>query len=248
MRHETLALASLLAALSATSLAAQRTTVVGFVRDTAGHPIPEAAITILPDIRTRADSAGRFVLTDVKEGLREIRVRRMGYRPYDATIRVQGDGRDTVRAELERSPVELERGVTRAERQCQRYKYEGVRCRKADEKGLVFTIEEIDEMQPEYLADLIQGVEGLRIDFDVTSYGQTRFPRPVGRCLRQLVNGLPPLPGTSWTPWARSSVDDVAGLEVYRPTETPPEYRFEGQRGGEPCWLVNVWTWEKLKT
>lgn len=247
MRLQTLVLASALVLGASASLSAQKTTIVGFVRDTAGRPIPEAAITVLPGQRTRADSSGRFVLTDVKEGLREIRVRRIGFRPYDATIRVQGEGRDTVRAELESSPVELERVVTRAERQCHRYKYEGIRCRKADEKGLVFTVEEIDEMQPEFLADLLEGTEGLRIDFSVSAYGQTRFPRPIGRCIRQLINGLPQLPGTTWTPWARSSLDDVAGLEVYRPGEAPPEYRMDVLRGGESCWLVNVWTWEKLK-
>jgi hypothetical protein len=239
-------LAALLGLLASAPLAAQRGVVHGTVRDTAGAPIPEASVVIMPDHRARADSAGRFVLTNVKPGLHEIRVRRVGFGPYDATLRFKADGSDTVRAELPASARKLPTVVTRAERQCHRYKYDGVWCRKADGRGIVLTVDEIDEAQPEFLADLIEGTRGIRVDFGASAYGQTRFPRPVGRCMVTLLNGLPPLPGNSWTPWARGATDDVAGLEVYRPNETPPEYRFEARRG-EPCWLVNVWTWEKLK-
>ena len=249
--HQVLNVPSLVAAillgtLAGAPLAAQRGVVHGTVRDTSGAPVPDASVVIMPDRRARADSSGRFVLRDVKPGLHEIRVRRIGYGPYDATLRFKADGSDTVRAELPQSARKLPTVVTRAERQCQRYKYDGVWCRKADGRGLVFTVDEIDEAQPEFLADLIEGTKGLRVDFGVSSYGQTRFPRAIGRCMVTLLNGLPPL-GGGWTPWARGAVDDIAGLEVYPPREIPPEYRFEARGRSEPCWLVNVWTWEKLK-
>jgi hypothetical protein len=244
MRAPTIIACVALAAASAAG--AQQGVVHGVVHDTTGAPIPHASVTIVPDIRTRADSTGRFALRGVKPGFREIRVRRIGYTPFDATLEFKADGSDTVDAELEPSPRKLPTVVTRAERQCHRFKYEGVWCRKADSRGLVFTVEEIDELQPEFLADLVDGTKGLRVEFGLSNFGQTRFPRPIGRCVVQLLNGLPPL-GGGWTPWARGAMPDIAGFEVYAPNETPPEYRFEARRG-EPCWLFNVWTWDKLKT
>ncbi|HYD52022.1 MAG TPA: carboxypeptidase-like regulatory domain-containing protein [Gemmatimonadaceae bacterium] len=240
------ACAGVLGLLTGAPLAAQRGIVHGVVRDTAGAPVAMAVVTVPPDRRARTDSSGRFTLTGVRPGLREIRVRRIGYAPFDATLRLAADGRDTVRAELAPSPRRvLPPIVTRAERQCARRTYDGLLCRKADGRGLVFTVDEIDEMQPEYLADLLEHVEGLRLVYGIDSIrGPARYPRAVGRCLVQLRNGLPQM--AYWTPWARSTIDDIAGLELYRPRETPPEYRWY-MRSDLPCWLLNVWTWDKLK-
>ncbi|HYD52023.1 MAG TPA: carboxypeptidase-like regulatory domain-containing protein [Gemmatimonadaceae bacterium] len=235
-------LAAAIAVVAAPLLPAQKGVVVGFAHDSAGGPIPDASV-VVADQRTRADSTGRFVVNGVKPGFREVHVRRIGYMPYDATLRLKADGSDTVRAELLLSPRRMPTIVTRATKQCKRYEYEGLMCRRADGRGIVYTIDEIDEEQPEFLADLFEGTRGVRVDLAISHYGQLRVPRAVGRCMVQLINGLHPLPG--WTPWARTSVVDVAGLEVYQPSEVPPEYRFEAHRG-ERCWLINVWTWDKL--
>jgi hypothetical protein len=229
---------------SAGSVAAQRVTVVGIVHDTAGQPIPQASIVLEPDHRTRADSNGRFALTEVKTGLHALRIRRIGYRPYDAEIRIYGDGRDTIRAEMDVGPSRMPTIVTRAERMCSRYKYEGVWCRDKDGKGLVFTVEELDQEQPEWIADLLKGVPGLRVDFGVRGGWQSRFPRGFGRCVKTLLNGHESSMG--FNPWTRHAVDDIAGLEVYQPREVPPEYRHEAMRGGEQCILLNIWTWNTL--
>lgn len=240
-----LGLTLLLASIGAGSAHAQRVNLVGFVRDTAGRPVPNASVLVVPDQRARADSAGRFVVTSVKTGMQEVRVRRIGYKPYLATLHVHDDGRDTVRVELETSPVRLPALVTRAERKCAAHTYDGLVCRKADGRGKVYSVEDLDEAQPEFLADLFRDQKGFRIDFGLQGPLQTRFPRAVGRCLQLLVNGRQPIRG--FYTWSREWPEDIVGLELYLHDEVPQEYKFEAWRGAERCALVNVWTWHKLK-
>jgi hypothetical protein len=244
-RASTAALVLALSIVGTERLTAQRGNVVGIVHDTAGRPIPQATVVLEPEHRARADSNGRFVFADVKAGLHALRIRRIGFRPYDAEIRIHGDARDTIRAEMEAGPSRMPTVVTRAERMCSRYKYEGVWCREKDGKGLVFTVEELDQEQPEYIADLLKGVPGLRVDFGIRGGWQARFPRGLGRCVKTLLNGRDSLVG--FNPWTNFAVDDIAGLEVFQPREVPPEYRHDASgRGGERCILINIWTWNTL--
>lgn len=231
-----------------TVIPAESGDIVGFVRDAQGAPIPNATVVVLPNQRTRADSSGRFVIENVKRGLREIRVRRIGYAAFDATIRVKADGRDTVRAELDPAPPRrLPAVVTRAERECDRFEYEGLLCRKEDGRGRVYTLDEIEELQPEYLADLLEGFQGIRVVYALDkSFGAARVPRSTEGCLVQLMNGRPNF--AYWTPWAKSSLDRVAGLEVYGPDELPPEYVRLYPRFRQRCGLIVVWTWDRIET
>jgi hypothetical protein len=143
------------------------------------------------------------------------------------------------------SPRSLPAVVTRGKRDCAKFDYAGLRCRKADGRGLVLTIEDLDAARPEYLADLLASRPGIRVQYASSHFGPAQVPSTPGRCLVTLIAGMTSY--RTWSPWDSASVKDVVGLEVYAPHEIPPEFRYEARRGGESCWLINVWDWGTLK-
>jgi Carboxypeptidase regulatory-like domain len=85
-------------------------TVQGTVRDSAGHPLENAAIALDPTgaIRaTRADAQGRFRFVDVNPGQYSLRATWVGYEPVDRTILVPRDGLE-VAIILARLPFQLD--------------------------------------------------------------------------------------------------------------------------------------------
>lgn len=71
---------------------APRGVVAGTVRDGGGRAVVEAIITVDGTARqARSDTAGRFVLERVPAGIREITIRRIGFRPARAQLDVRPD-------------------------------------------------------------------------------------------------------------------------------------------------------------
>lgn len=93
----------------AANAAAQGGTLVGRVvtRD-GGDPLPYGVIE-LPDLGREqfADDSGAFRLSGLKEGALRLRVRRLGYRPFEATMPVRANATDTVVVALDRIAVRL---------------------------------------------------------------------------------------------------------------------------------------------
>jgi hypothetical protein len=108
------------ALIVATNLGAQVVprTVTGVVYDSAGRPLPGAAVALDPngDMRgMRADAQGRFRFDNVAPGTHELRTVHIGYRPDDRTIDVPASGLE-VRVYLNRLTYRLDTLVVRARR------------------------------------------------------------------------------------------------------------------------------------
>src|SRR5256885_12894396 len=87
---------------------AQRVTLTGFVRDSAGAPIPEADVSIpAAHLLTRTDNSGLFSLTRVSAGAVEVSVRRLGYVPRSLQLDINPTGSDTVAVTMVPQALEL---------------------------------------------------------------------------------------------------------------------------------------------
>jgi hypothetical protein len=84
--------------LAAGPLRAQDTTAVtavlrGVVADTAGTPVPYALVRILPAGTERfTDARGAFALTGLAPGTYRVRVRQVGYEPFESTVSLRAEG------------------------------------------------------------------------------------------------------------------------------------------------------------
>src|SRR6478672_8284649 len=88
---------------------AQRRTVNGVVRDSAGAPIPEADVSIpSAHLLARTDNSGAFALTRVEPGQLELTVRRLGYVPQSLQIDVRPNNSDTLVVVLTAQAFELQ--------------------------------------------------------------------------------------------------------------------------------------------
>lgn len=104
MRSRGLVLA--IALVSATSLRAQPPAPrVGIVAgtvlvDSLNTPIANAEVRVGDGVAVRTDSSGRFELSAVPAGVRQILVRAMGFEPYGQTVTVNANGRVDVELTL----------------------------------------------------------------------------------------------------------------------------------------------------
>lgn len=94
--------ASLLAAgsLEAQARAAAQASLAGAVRDDAGRPVIAAEVLINGEVRTRSDSTGRYLVEGIDAGEVTLLVRRFGYGPAEAQLRLAPGARRSVHIEL----------------------------------------------------------------------------------------------------------------------------------------------------
>ncbi len=83
----------------------------GFVSDSIGVPVAFAELRLTPagsatrDLRT--DAAGHFTIVGVPSGVAQLLVRRLGYHPFDGTVKVGDGGADSLRLVLYVASAEL---------------------------------------------------------------------------------------------------------------------------------------------
>jgi hypothetical protein len=106
-----LLLGSVVLAPCAAAQSATSNRLSGFISDSIGVPVAFAEIRLTPvnstprDLRT--DAAGHFAILGVPNGPAQMLVRRLGFHPYDGTVRVGPDGVDSLRLVLYVASTEL---------------------------------------------------------------------------------------------------------------------------------------------
>lgn len=109
----------LLVCLSSASAMAQGVSVVsGVVRDEAGAPVREALVSIDPDslsLRARTSADGSYRIFAVPRGRYEIRIVRIGHRPFSQIIDVNAE-QVTFDVQLETVPIPLDSVTIRVSR------------------------------------------------------------------------------------------------------------------------------------
>src|SRR4051812_23230567 len=103
--------ALLLAMLGSSAVAAQQTTngtITGSVRDSAQRPVAGADVIAQPGAhRTRTDSVGRFVFTDLSPEKYTVRARKLGFAPEEWDVKLSKGGKVDVQLVLKNAMVSL---------------------------------------------------------------------------------------------------------------------------------------------
>jgi hypothetical protein len=231
-----------LAAL-APSAAAQtrRGSVAGVVRDSAGTGIVGAELNVVgTDIRSATDVNGHYVLAEVWPDDVTVVVRRLGFLPETASVRVRPDEQATTDFVIRLLAVRLAGQTVVEDREHGRMA--SFYRRKANGVGAFITREQIEKRHPVRLSEMLRNVAGVAVAQPVFGKPERiRMDRSIGAterggCSIQLyIDGLP---------YPQGHVDDfppetVEGMEIYRsPSEIPADFRTRDAS----CGIIAIWS------
>lgn len=238
--------------------AAQKTgKIAGIVTDTTGRPLADVDVVAADDgsARARTDSAGRFEIRNLDDGVYAVRVRRIGYLPTRETADIGHGGKVDLRIELKAKPAMLDSVIVIGEAKCPDRAYVGFLCRKATGKGTYLTDDDLFDKDAREIGDIFRGIPGFKVEDRSTNWGRKPFvvPQKAGACLNALVNGRV----SSVTNPIPRYADMMIAVEIYaQPADIPQEYQrysyglegrqaqMYGDRGmaNGRCSLVVYWT------
>lgn len=240
--------AIVLACWAVTARAQQPTrgaTIAGTVRDSLSQPVPAADVVAQPgNHRTRADSAGNFVLTNLGGGSYVVAARKLGYAPERWDVKVSKNGRVEVKFVLARR-VTLDTISVVARHACPAYSVDGFMCRRRSGGGVFLDYTDIDDRAVTETADLFRDIPGFRVDIRRTRLGPVRVPGRQGfGCISSLVDGYP----VSAANLVPTNPSDLSAMEVYlKPDSVPEPYQRytwppSGVHRSGRCSVVAYWT------
>lgn len=220
----------------------------GVVVDSAGLGLPEAEIIVgAAETRTRSDSLGAFRLPSSARGRVRVRVRLIGYRPYESTVTIGAEGWTELRVALKRMPQLLAEVRVTDSSLCAPTTLAGFECRRQSGRGLFRDAGEIRSLRPDAWADMLDGMPGLRRDTMMTPDGLDWRPAaPPSGCLRWVYNGEDPMfdGHVRKVPENELVTRDVVAIEYYqRYAEVPDAYKRFAWPKEEPapCSLIVYW-------
>ena len=243
-RH--LMLSALLLATTA-PLAAQSpsATVVGVVRDSAGHPIPAVEVWLRgSDLYTHTGDNGGFRLPGAPAGAVKLTVRRMGFEPTTVDLELRAGRIDSLVVSLTAVATSLP-GVRVEEERLTRSKrlLAGFWDRRSHGFGHFYTRDEIEAREAHDFTDIVRMTPGI----SVTTIGgrkSLRFSRSAG------VRG--DCPPQYWVDGMRvenATPDefppgDVEAVELYAGAATiPPQFAPRAFTiGVRTCGAIVIWT------
>ncbi|MDX1623642.1 MAG: TonB-dependent receptor [Gemmatimonadota bacterium] len=191
MRSRTILLASLslFFAFSVSPLLAQGT-ITGQVTDQQGEPIGFAQLTVEgTDFGTVADGQGRYTISGVPAGTRQLKAEFLGYRASIATVEVASGETVTQNFSLAQDYLGMETIVATAERQPRQ---------KLETSTAITTLNarEIEREAPRGTADLLKAVPGITVEASGGEVNNNVFVRGMPapgsfRYLALLEDGMP---------------------------------------------------------
>jgi hypothetical protein len=187
---------------------------------------------------------GSFNLAGVPTGTQLIVVRRLGFEPTRVAVNVTSRQPVDVRVTLGPMVNLLDPVLVTARRNYALEK-DGFVARQRSGWGRYFTHADIERRNPQYLTDMLTALPGIRIDHrpgGASIRGQSVTSilgagRSGGNCPTVWVDGK------QWRTIEPGDIDhfvsprEIAGLEVYRPSEAPAQFR-----GINDCITIVVWT------
>jgi hypothetical protein len=218
--------------------AADRTThhVAGSVVDEAGSPVPFADVRLVAfdgsRLASQSDRDGHFAFQYVPDGVAEVEIRRLGFRPYVRRVNVPArEHGDSVRAVLAVTVAALEGIEVSGERNGL---LEGFYARqKSNNFGHYLDRAAIEATHAQRPSESLRAVPGVRL-----------LPSPrVGNLVR-IRNCRP----TIWLDGIRlvdaeldevSSMDDVAAIEIYKSLAGLPQQFIDRTN---PCGGILLWS------
>ncbi len=181
---------------------------------------------------TRPD--GSITLFGLRPGTRTIEVRYLGYETQRAQVTLEAHRVSETRFDLAMQPIQLAEVRVRA--RASRLLRTGFYSRRSAGFGTFFTREQIQQMQPRQLSDLMRRVAGANVTTGRAGLGTAGFRGARGSCPVQFY-----IDGTMASQYLIDEMrpQDVEGLEIYRGAATlPPEYN----KGTAMCGVIVIWT------
>lgn len=244
----TLLVACVAAVGAATSLpgTAHAQALQGVVVDSAGRPLPDAVVILMPlETRATTDAGGRFSFGLVRAGEYVLRVRLIGYRPLERPVR-HGRASRPVHLAMVRMPQVLDTVRISDQDGCHTTSLAGFECRRASGEGYFRDAGELRALKPRYWADMLDGIPGVRRSMVMGPHGlDIRPAAPPSRCFNELWNGQPALndPTLGYQPDHLWKPNDVVAIEVYDEyVKVPARYRPYAWPPFQPqCGIIVYW-------
>jgi TonB family protein len=228
-------------ALAATPLSsAAQAILTGSVTDTSGVPIFGARVTVAGNAaETETDVKGNFRLVNIPMGQTSVRVRRLGFVPFEVALQLaQGAGAE-VRVRMTPVAVTLPAVVVRPGRVTYTGRLAGYYARlEKKSSGYFISREDIDREHPSTTGQLLQRVPGIRA---LRGRGGITAIRMRGRTCWPLVfiDGTPmPAGDVDLDAFVPSSIQ---GIELYLGSTTAPlAYIYD--RSLSSCGTILIWS------
>jgi len=177
----------------------------------------------------------------VPTGTQLIVVRQVGFQPISLTVNVTAREPTDMKVALGPTANIMDPVLITARRNTALEK-QGFFRRQRSGWGTYITREDVDKRQPMFVTDLLTNVSGVRVvrtarGTIVRSAGNTSLAGGSGGCTRLWVDGA------QWGTVMPGDIDtavgpnELAGVEVYRPGDVPPQFAGFGQ-----CLTIVVWT------
>jgi hypothetical protein len=217
-------------------------TIVGVVRDSAGIPIPAVEVRFLGAdlVSVRTNDSGGFRMVNLPVGIATVTVRRMGFAPANAEVRLRSGRTDSLVFSLTALATTLAGVLVEDEYEARSHRLlAGFWERRSRGFGYFLTRDEIEKRDAHEFADLARMAPSVTVG---TKNGRRiiRFNRSAGArdCPPQYVvdgmkieNGSP----DEFTP------QDVEAIEFYSgPSTIPPQ--FAPRFNSYTCGAVVIWT------
>jgi hypothetical protein len=209
-----------------------------------GAPINGARVEApMWGIATLSRVDGTFSLDGVPSGTQLLIVRHLGFDATRLTVNVSRRQPVEVTVTLGPSLNVLDPVLVTARRNSALDK-DGFTARRRAGWGRYFTSTDIEKRNPQYLSDVLTAVPGVRVDH--RPGGATISTNEVTTILSGGRPGVCPafwVDGTLWRSVEPGDIDqfvsprEIAGIEVYKPRETPAQFRTL-----DDCLTIVVWT------
>jgi hypothetical protein len=228
---------------AATSAAAQTryASLVGVVRDSAGHPIPGVEVRLQGSTNgyTRTNDSGGFRLPGLPAGAVNVSARRLGFAPASMDVNLKPGRIDSLVLSLTATVAALEGVLVQDEYDARSHRLlAGFWDRRSRGFGNFITRDEIEKRDPHDFVDLVRMVPSIQV--------QTRNGRKVVRMGRGTNRDCPPQYWVDGLRLESASPDefvpqDVEAVEVYSgPATIPPQ--FTARFNSYTCGAIVIWT------
>ena len=204
--------------------------------------IRNARVTILGRNRVAlTDSAGRFVLGEIPSGSQTLETRALGHAPDLHTLVLPPDADSVFTIRLTTMQRVLDTIQVTAQRLFDRDS-PGFRQRKRVGIGQFYDEDDIRRRRPIDLMQLLQTAPSLRVSY--AGMQRAVFMRgTMGLCKPTLwVDGMRLTGDDAADVDLFARPEDVAGIEIYRPGQVPPQ--FHNWQG---CGVIVVWTKPRMR-
>lgn len=215
----------------------------GRVLNKTGKPLGGARVQLEGTTRAAVTRPmGEFVLDSLPPGTQTLTVRLLGYSPVEAAVELSSHEPRSVTVTMEDFVPVLETVRVSAQRE-RAMDDVGYAQRKRAGQGWYMDGDQIKNRNALNFSDVLRSAPGLRITHYMGRQMIENSRDPVNGCVNVWVDG------TMWQQLEPGDVDDfvkpweVAAIEVYSGTTTPPQYQQTG-RGG--CGTVLAWTFRRL--